>query len=147
MPPAAVTIPQAFAFALEQFQAGLRDTADSVCQQILAVQPAHPGAWHLRGLIAGRAGQHAAAAEHLARAVALLPEVVEYRLDLAQARQCSGQWAAAAEEWRAVLRVDPRQPGPHYELGVTLGHVGAIDPRVTVTQTGFPARGDGNDTH
>ena len=130
MSSAAVTIPQAFAMALEQFQLGHVDEAEAISRQIIAAHSEHPGAAHLLGLIAGRAGQHADAARWIARAVAILPEICEYRLDLAEALQGSGEYSASVDEWRAALRLHPQLPDAHYGLGVALGFLGLLEEAV-----------------
>lgn len=142
MSSAVVTIPQAFALALEQFQIGQLDQAESISRQIIEAQPEHPGAAHLLGLIAGRARQHAEAARWIARAVAIRPEICEYRLDLADALQSSAQYSASADEWRAALRLNPQLADAHYGLGVALSFLGRFEEAVEACRSAVQLRPD-----
>ena len=71
--------------AISAFKAGRFPEAESACRQLLVGEPNNPDAWNLMGIIAGVAGQHRQAVEHMGRAVKLSPQVVEFRKNLARA--------------------------------------------------------------
>ena len=53
-----VTIPEAFAIAVQHHQCGRVQAAEPIYRQILAIQPDHADAIHLLGVIAHQAGKH-----------------------------------------------------------------------------------------
>ena len=71
--------------AISAFKSGRFPEAESACRQLLVGEPNNPDAWNLMGIIAGVAGHHRQAVEHMGRAVKLSPQVVEFRKNLARA--------------------------------------------------------------
>src|ERR1700745_2867368 len=80
--PARADPQQLFARAhAEQAQGRLED-AETTCRELLALDEANAGAWHLRGIIAFRAGDPATALAHVERAAALAPKKADIRNSL-----------------------------------------------------------------
>ena len=73
LPPPPASAEALLAAAGRHGAAGNWEAAETVCADLLARQPEHPEALHLRGVIATRRGQHAEACRWLERAAALTP--------------------------------------------------------------------------
>src|SRR5262249_61492378 len=65
----------------EQSQGRLED-AEATCRAVLSLEEGHAGAWHLRGIIAFRAGDSATALAHIERAATLAPQKADIRNSL-----------------------------------------------------------------
>src|SRR5262249_15568524 len=88
-------IPEALTFALEHHRAGRLSAAGQIYRQILAVQPQQPDALHLLGVIFSQAGNHAAAIEHIGRAIKLKPSEASFHNNLGEAYRSSGNMPEA----------------------------------------------------
>ena len=89
------TIPEVFAEAVQNYQAGHRRTAESVCHQILAIDPAYWQALHLAAVIARDSGRNEIAAGFLARAIAANSSIAALHHDLGPAHEARAQAARA----------------------------------------------------
>ena len=63
-----------FRVALTHFQSGQLTLADQLCSQILALQPRHPEALHLRGGIALRLGRFPDAEKFMEKSIQSKPD-------------------------------------------------------------------------
>ena len=82
------TVPQALAMAIQHHQAGRLQAAEQIYRQILAVEPNHPDALHLLGVIAHQVGQHEVAVEHIGRAIGLNGNVAAFHSNLGAVHPC-----------------------------------------------------------
>lgn len=111
------SIPDIFATAMAQYQAGQFDAAEAACRRLAADQPDHAGAWHLHGVIAHRSGRHAEAAALIRRAIAVDPADPSFHHNLGSVLQALGQTAAAAGCFVQVLKLRPDAAEAHFSLG------------------------------
>jgi predicted O-linked N-acetylglucosamine transferase (SPINDLY family) len=111
---------QQLAAALGHHQAGRLDQAAAIYRALLDVQPNHPDALHLLGLIEHRHGHASEAVSLIEQAIALRPQVANFRLSLADALHAQGQYAAAEQACRAAIRLEQNNAGAHNHLGVML---------------------------
>ncbi len=74
-----------FSTAVAAFRSGRLREAEEACRQVLCVEPRNADAYNLLGVIAGSVGDHAGAAELMQRSVAIAPDVMEFRSNLAKA--------------------------------------------------------------
>ena len=80
--------------------------------------------WYTRGLeLLGR-GSPAAAAHILQRAALAVPESRSVREALARAQFDTGQYAAAAESFRAIVEASPTEDYAYFGLGLSLSRTG-----------------------
>jgi tetratricopeptide (TPR) repeat protein len=100
----------------EQAQGRLAE-AEATCRALLALDEDHAGAWHLRGIIAFRAGDPAAALAHIERAAALAPEKADIRNSLGFALRALHRDKEAEAAFRDAVRFDPDFLEAHYQLG------------------------------
>ena len=80
-----MTISQALALALQYHEAGRLPDAERIYRQILAVQPKHPDALYLLGILAGQVGRHESEADLIRQAIAVNPGDARYHLSLGNA--------------------------------------------------------------
>jgi len=125
MPP--VTVPQALELALQHHQAGRLAEADALYRQILAVQPNHPDALHLLGLVACQAGHSDAAVGWIRQAIALKPNYPEAYNNLGAALRDKGQLDEAIASCRQAIALRPNYPEAFSNLGNALRDQGLLD--------------------
>lgn len=113
-------IPDALVLALQHHQAGRLQEAEVLYRQILQVEPDHPDALHLLGLIARQVGQHETAVELIARAIARKPAFAEAYYNLANVLNEQGKWEQAAAHYRHALAIKPSYAEAHSNLGIAL---------------------------
>jgi Flp pilus assembly protein TadD len=83
-----------------------------------------PLAWYQRGLELLSRGSPAAAAQILERAATVEPDSRSVREALARAQFDTGQYAAAAENFRAIVEASPTDDYAHFGLGLSLARAG-----------------------
>ena len=74
-------------------------------------------------------GSPAAAAQVLQRAAQAVPESRSVREALARAQFDTGQYAAAAENFRAIIEASPTEDYAYFGLGLSLYGPGSTPPR------------------
>ena len=121
--------------AYHHHQGGEYAAALALYQRILAAQPDNADAWYLRGEIARRTGRVDAAVDWLEKAVALRPEVTQFRQELAAALQLSGAHARAAEHYAGVLAAEPGNPEARAGLGTALLELGRVEEAAEIFRT------------
>jgi len=126
----AVSIPQAFALALQHQQAGRLADAEALYRQILAVQPNHADAWQYLGVIAGWAGRHDLAVALMNRAIVLNPNSPEAHSNLGNVYRSMGRLDDAAASFRRALQLKPDHPEALSNLGIVLAAQGRLDEAI-----------------
>jgi predicted O-linked N-acetylglucosamine transferase (SPINDLY family)/ADP-heptose:LPS heptosyltransferase len=106
-----------FARAHAEQAQGRLEEAEATCRALLALDEGNAGAWHLRGIIAFRAGDPAAALPHIERAAALAPEKADIRNSLGFALRALRRDKEAEAAFRDAVRFDPNFLEAHYQLG------------------------------
>ena len=76
-----MTVDEAFNLAAQHHQAGQLTESETLCRQILAVQPDHANAMHLLGILAHQTERSELAAELIGGAVRIQP-VADFYLNL-----------------------------------------------------------------
>ncbi|WP_353860658.1 tetratricopeptide repeat protein [Azospirillum formosense] len=118
------TLDEALAIALDLHTAGRTDEAETLYGRILDAVPDEPNALHLYGLLCAQGGRLDQAADLLGRAVALRAGQPEYRANLAALHQARGNPAAAAQEYRAALRLCPDSAALAFPLAAAARQAG-----------------------
>ena len=80
--------------------------------------------WYTRGLELLGKGSPAAAAQVLQRAAAAVPESRSVREALARAQFDTGQYAEAADNFRAIVEASPAEDYAYFGLGLSLSRAG-----------------------
>lgn len=112
-----VTVAEALAKAAELHASGELNAAEQICRRILAVAPANANARNLLGAIALRNGDAAAAADWVAQAIALRPDIAGYYANLAWILAALGQRKEAITNCRQAIALKPDAPDFHFQLG------------------------------
>ncbi|MEK7412466.1 MAG: tetratricopeptide repeat protein [Planctomycetota bacterium] len=124
------SLPDTLQTALQHHQAGRLQEAEALYLQILQIQPGHPDALHLLGMIAYQVGQHQVAVEYISRAIALNPNAAEFRSSLGLTYRALGKLEeAVAQYWRA-LALKPDFAEAHNNLGNALQDQGKLEEAV-----------------
>ncbi len=107
---------------LQQQQAGRIQEAERLYRGVLQVQPDHPDALHLLGLIAHRA-RHPDAIGLLARAIHVNPNNAVYHCSMAMALHEHGRSNEAILNYQRALQLDAKNAEAHYNLGLLFQHL------------------------
>jgi Flp pilus assembly protein TadD len=98
---------QMFDRANAEHAAGRSDEAEAICRALLAIDEGYFGAWHLRGIIALRSGDPAAALSLIERAVALAPKRADCRNSLGFVYKALDRRADAEAAFGEAVALDP----------------------------------------
>ena len=96
---------------------GLFSQADGVCRQILAKDPQHADALHLRGTIAYRLGKPASAVEFIEKAIRFREGNVLFHIDLARALLAQDKCIEALAQCERARALAPKNPEVHFLVG------------------------------
>jgi len=117
---ARLTISAALALVQEHLRAGRAGEAATVCRHVTAAAPELAEAWRLLGQATFVSGDHAAALEHLARAVQLDPQSAEGHENLSVVALRLKRWEPAEAAARRALDLAPDWPDAWRDLGEAL---------------------------
>lgn len=130
-PPAATAPIEA---GLAHQHAGRFAQAAAIYRQILAVEPNHPDALHLLGLVAYHDGDYAASVEWIMRALSHRESEIFYG-NLGNALAAVGRHAAAIESYRQAIALKPDYVPAHNNLGNLLRDRGQFAEAVACFET------------
>jgi len=125
-----VTIPQALQIAGDHHRAGRLAEAETLCRQILAIQPNHADALHSLGLIAHQAGRDPLAVEWIRKAIFLAPNNPVAHFNLGVVCRALGRLDEAITAFRRALQLQPDFLEAHNNLGIALKDRGWIDEAI-----------------
>lgn len=92
------------------------DEARGVVDAAIAEEPGNPELFNLRGGVEMSAHRYEAALGWFQKAVALAPETLDYRMNVAVQLIVGGKFDAAREELERVLAIDPKFPAAYAHL-------------------------------
>jgi protein O-GlcNAc transferase len=127
--PVAQPADQQFAQALEHHRAGRLVEAERLYREVCAADPNHGESFHRLGVVAHQLGRPDAA-EFLARAVALKPDIAEAHNDLGVVLGARGRFAEAAASFARAVALRPDYAEAHNNLGAALRRLGKTDEAV-----------------
>ena len=129
---------RALARAWSAFEAGQVDEAERLCTQLTLSAPHLASAHHLRGLLALRRGDPAAAAEHLQRATLLNDLEPSFHAGLAEALRELGAHEGASQHWARALELappqEPRRPDWTLRLAAALQELKRFEEAEALTR-------------
>ncbi len=140
-----VTVPEAFALALEHHQAGRLAEAERLYGRILAVAPEHADCRHLLGVLACQSGRNELAVRLIGEAIALDGGDAAYHNNLGNALHGLGRPEEAAASYRRALALKPDYAGARYNLATLLqagGRAGEALPHFEQAVALWPDRPD-----
>ena len=100
-----LTVPEAFALAVQHHQAGRLGEAEAIYRQILAVDPNHAEARHFLGVVAHQAGRHDLAVEWIRQALVLDPNNAAAHSNLGEAYRTMGRLHEAVACYSCALQL------------------------------------------
>ncbi len=103
--------------AVEAFQAGNLAQAQTSCEKVLASDPRHADALHLRAMIAFRQEEHQTALQYIQRAIKQVPRSSDFYNSLGLIQQKLDQASEAEKAFRMALQLDPTNAMAHFNLG------------------------------
>lgn len=121
------TISQAIELALAHHGAGRPDLAEEICRRILDVEPDHPHALHVLGVIAHARGQHDVAVAQIRRAIRLKGDEAIFHDSLGIVLRRLGKLDEAVACYRRALELRPDYARALNNLGTALDECGNPD--------------------
>jgi Flp pilus assembly protein TadD/SAM-dependent methyltransferase len=116
--------------ALKRHRGGDLVGAMASYRTILAEAPAEPDALHLLGVATLQSGDAAGAADLIAQAIAVRPDVAKYHVNLGEARRLLGEFDSAIACYRRAIALEPGNAAARNNLGATLLRLGhAVEAR------------------
>lgn len=106
------------------------EAAEELCWQVLELDPQHPHALHLLGLIAQQLKDPMRAIHYIHRATILHPLNTEFLNNLGAACRSARRPDLAETCYRRALRLEPYREEIHFNLGNTLARLGRLDAAV-----------------
>ena len=122
-----LSIDEALTEVKDHLRAGRLKHAEILCQNVLAVAPAHAPALHLYGVIAHAVGNLPAAIDLFSRAVAADGSVAQFRADLAETLRLGGRLDEALVSGHRALALAPENAQLLNNLGIVHYERGAHD--------------------
>jgi protein O-GlcNAc transferase len=113
--------------AIAHHQAGRLGEAAALYRQILEVEPHHPDALHLLGVLAMQVGDNEGAAGLIAGAIRAHPSHPVYHFNLGVALQAQGKTDTAIEHYRQAVLLAPNYAEAHNNLALALQSLGKLD--------------------
>lgn len=123
--PAQAAIAQMVQTGIAHHNAGQLAQAEAIYRQVLQIEPAHPDALNLLGLIAYQTGQNEQAANLIRRAISANKRVPDYHHNLGNILIALGRFAEAEASLREALILAPSAE-VHNNLGSALQRQGRI---------------------
>jgi predicted O-linked N-acetylglucosamine transferase (SPINDLY family) len=121
------TIPEALALALQYHQAGRLPEAEALYRQILQVEPNHPEALHLLGVMAHQQGQHELAVDYIGRAIAIKANEARFHNNLGATYRALGKLQEAMTHYQTAIALHPAYAEAYNNLGNVLREQGKLD--------------------
>ncbi len=142
-----MTIPQAFAFALQHHQSGRLAEAEAIYRQILAVDPRHADALHFLGLVAQQTGRPEIALDLLRQSIALAPNSASFHGNFGAALAGAGHFEEAITAYRQAIALQPDFPEVYSNLGNALRDQGKLDEAIAAYRQSIALRSNLPEAH
>jgi predicted O-linked N-acetylglucosamine transferase (SPINDLY family) len=121
-----VTVDELYRAAIRLHQQNRGAEAAELYDRILAQQPQHAGALHLKGVLALQAGDYTGAIRLIEQSLALEPRHSLALANLGVAYRSLGQFDVAIDTLKQALALDPESPMVLANLGQALNRAGFI---------------------
>jgi len=135
------------ALAMREHGAGKLDAAGAIYREILVLQPNHPDALHLLGVILYQTDRHQEAVDLLRQAVAANPSFAEARNNLGSLLLDLGNLDEATIHLEAALQLQPDFPEAHFNLGNVFNEQGKLNEAVASFRRSLQFRSDYVEAH
>ena len=118
------SIPELFAEAVRQYEAGHVAEAEQVCRQILATDGKCGSAWNFLGVIELKRGQLATATKYIQEALRLHPNFADAHNNLGLVLQEQRRYQEAESCYRRALELWPEFSEAHHNMGLIIHEQG-----------------------
>ncbi len=125
-----LTIQQAIDLAVEHHNAGSLPEAEGIYTLVLQMEPNHPVALHLLGVIAHQVGKTDIAVDLIGKALAIKPDFAEAHSNLGNVLKEQGKIDDAVARYHKALAIQPNFAEAHSNLGLVLQEQGKMDDAV-----------------
>jgi tetratricopeptide (TPR) repeat protein len=115
-----MTIDEAFNLAVEHQSAGRLGEAESVCRQILQIDPQYAQAIHLLGVLAHLSGRNDLALDLINRSIAIQPHSAEFYVNQGVTLNALGRLGESIVAYRHAAALAPKLPEAQFSLGGVL---------------------------
>ena len=106
--------------ATQHFISGQLTLTESLCRDILAVDPKNSVAFHLLGIVAYQVTKFDVAEQFILKALAIDPHFTNAHASLGDTLKAQGRMEDAIFSYRKALDIEPRLLAVHFKLGITL---------------------------
>ncbi len=121
---------EAFMAAVRCHQQGQFAEADRLYRKVLATEPRHLHALHLRGALAHAAGRNEDAVKLIGRAIALDAQIPDFHYNIGLALWALNRRQEAADHWARAVALNPVFAEARLNLGNALREQGRVDEAV-----------------
>ena len=128
--PQNISIQRALEIASQIHIAGNLTKAKDLYRQILQVEPNHPIALHLLGVVAYQTGSFDIAEESIVKAIKLKPDFDEAYNNLGNVYKSIGRFQDAVIQYQHAIKLKPQSAEPHYNLAIAYELLGKSDDAV-----------------
>ncbi len=122
-----LTAQQALDLALQYHNTGRLGEAENIYTQVLKVEPNHPIALHLLGVIAHQVGKNDVAVDLIGKSISIKPDYVEAHNNLGLTLFALGKLDDASASYRRALALNPDYGEVLSNLGAALFEAGKFD--------------------
>jgi len=129
-----MTIQETLNMAMEHERSGRLAEAEKLCTEILDRQPNVSAAWHLRAIIAARAGRNDIALQMVLRAIAIDPNAADLHANCGEFNRRLGNTEQAIASLRRAVELNPGMPIAWNNLGNALKDRGMIGEALAAYQ-------------
>jgi len=126
-PPRAPSTDDLLRTGLQLHQSGRAEEAASHYERVLAVEPKHPAANHLLGLVFLARGDAGAAVDSITRAVAARPDDAQYLCNLGVALNAASRHEEAVTALQRAVRINPKFAEAYSNLGMAYRELRRFD--------------------
>jgi predicted O-linked N-acetylglucosamine transferase (SPINDLY family) len=137
---------QTYQLAVQRHLAGDLAAAESLCRQVLQLQPDHPDALHRLGLLAHSTGRLEEAADLISRAISRRPAAAYY-LNRGAVLLRLGRLPEAASDFRAAIALQKDYLSAMLNLSALLRHMGEPDEAISACRDALALRPDLGEIH
>src|ERR1700722_9603019 len=141
-----MTIAESLQLALRLHQAGRTAEAEKLYRQVLTLQPNHPDALHLLGVLANQTGRFQEGFDLISRVVAIHPEA-EFYLNLGASLNGLNRTDEAIAAFSKAVSLKPDYAKAHYNLGNSFHNRGNGHEAISAYRKAISFRPDDADTH
>ena len=115
-----LTIEQAMQLAGQLQGAGRVNEAEQVLRQVLAINPRHPHALHLLGVVSHQQGKGQVACQLIKEAIAIEPKAALFHCNLTEMSRQMGHYQEAIYHGEQAIQLDPSMAMAYSNLGIAL---------------------------